>query len=94
MIIWPKQVDSPRLSDRAKRDEDLKHKIERVPEENHSVYSAREVWHQKRRKGFDSARCTVARLMKDIGIEDVIRGKKPRTVVPYKALPGSVLNSV
>jgi hypothetical protein len=28
-----------------------------------------------RREGFDIARCTVARLMKVIGIEDVIRGK-------------------
>jgi len=38
------------------------------------------------REGFDIARCTVARLMKDIGIEIVIRGKKPRTTVPDKAL--------
>jgi hypothetical protein len=40
-----------------------------------------------RREGFDIARCTVARLMKVIGIEDVIRGKKPRTTMPDKALP-------
>jgi putative transposase len=40
-----------------------------------------------RREGFDIARCTVARLMKDIGIEGVIRGKKPKTTIPDKALP-------
>jgi putative transposase len=40
-----------------------------------------------RREGFDIARCTVARLMKDIGIEGVIRGKTPRTTIPDKALP-------
>jgi hypothetical protein len=39
-----------------------------------------------RREGFDIARCTVARLMRCIGIEDVIRGKKPRTTVPDKVL--------
>lgn len=39
------------------------------------------------RKGFDIARCTVARLMKDIGIEGVICGKKPKTPIPDKALP-------
>jgi putative transposase len=40
-----------------------------------------------RREGFDIARCNVARLMRCIGIEDVIRGKKPRTAMPDKALP-------
>jgi hypothetical protein len=28
-----------------------------------------------RREGFDVARCTVARLMKDMGIQGIIRGK-------------------
>jgi len=40
-----------------------------------------------RREGFDVARCTVARLMKDIGTEGVIRGKRSRTTIPDKALP-------
>jgi len=40
-----------------------------------------------RREGFDIARCTVARLMKDIGIEGVVPGKKPKTTIPDKALP-------
>jgi transposase InsO family protein len=82
-----KRRDLSRLSDRAKRDEQLKPEIERVFEENLSVYGVRKIWHQMRREGFDIARCTVARLMKDIGIEGVIRGKKPRTTVPDKALP-------
>ena len=82
-----KQADPSRLSDRAKRDEELKPEIERVFEENLKVYGVRKVWRQMRREGFDIARCTVARLMKDIGIEGVIRGKKPRTTVPDKALP-------
>ena len=40
-----------------------------------------------RREGFDIARCTVVRLMKDIGIEGGVRGKKPKTTIPDKALP-------
>lgn len=77
-----KRADPSRLSDRAKRDEQLKPEIERGFEQNLSVYGVRKVWHQMRRQGFDIAHCTVARLMKDIGIEGVIRGKKPRTTVP------------
>ncbi|MEM5469545.1 MAG: IS3 family transposase [Sulfitobacter sp.] len=82
-----KRADPSLLSDRAKRDDELKPEIERVFEENLSAYGVRKVWHQMNREGFDIARCTVARLMKDIGIEGVIRGKKPRTTIPDKALP-------
>jgi transposase InsO family protein len=82
-----KQADTSRLSDRAKRDEQLKPEIERVFEENLKVYGVRKIWHQMKREGFDIARCTVARLMKDIGIEGVIRGKKPKTTWQDKALP-------
>lgn len=70
-----KQADPSLLSDRAKRDAELKPEIERVFEENLSAYGVRKVWRQLRREGFDIARCTVARLMKDIGIEGVICGK-------------------
>lgn len=82
-----KRADPDLLSDRAKRDEELKPEIERVFEENLSVYGVRKVWHQMRREGFDIARCTVARLMKGIGVEGVVRGKKPKTTIPDKALP-------
>lgn len=82
-----KRADPSRLSDRAKRDEQLKPEIERVFEQNLKVYGVRKVWHQMHREGFDIARCTVARLMKDIGIEGVIRGKKPKTTLQDKALP-------
>jgi len=82
-----KRADPSRLSDRARRDEELKPEIERVFEENLSVYGVRKVWHQLRREGFDVARCTVARLMKGLGIEGVVRGKKPKTTIPDRALP-------
>ena len=82
-----KRADPSRLSDRAKRDEHLKPEIERVFEQNLKVYGVRKVWRQMHREGFEIARCTVARLMKDIGIEGVIRGKKPTTTFQDKALP-------
>jgi len=53
-----KQADPSRLSDRAKRDEQLKPEIERVFEENLKVYGVRKIWHQMHREGFHIARCT------------------------------------
>lgn len=47
----------------------------------------RKVWHQLRREGFDVARCTVTRLMKDMGIQGIIRGKPHRTTIPDKKQP-------
>lgn len=82
-----KRANPDLLSDRAKRDKALRPEIERVWEQNYKVYGVRKVWHQMRREGFDVARCTVARLMNDMGLEGVIRGKKARTTIPDKALP-------
>jgi putative transposase len=49
------------------------------------VYGARKVWRQMLRDGFAVARCTVERLMADLGLHGVIRGKPVRTTVPDKA---------
>ena len=47
------------------------------------VYGARKVWLQLRREGIEVARCTVERLMKELGVAGVsARRKKPRTTVP------------
>ena len=40
-----------------------------------------------RREGFDVARCTVARLMRQMGLQGAIRGKPVRTTVSDKAAP-------
>lgn len=82
-----KRANPDLLSDRAKRDMALRPEIERVWEQNYKVYGVRKVWHQMRREGFDIARCTVARLMRDMGLEGVIRGKKHRTTIPDKSQP-------
>ena len=75
------------MSARARRDEVLKIDIKRVFEANYEVYGARKVWRQLQREGFDVARCTVERLMRDIGLQGVIRGKPVRTTISNKALP-------
>ena len=82
-----KRAEPSRRSDRARRDDALRPEIQRVFEENFGVYGVRKVWRQMRREGFDVARCTVARLMKDLGLKGVIRGKPLRTTVPDKAAP-------
>lgn len=74
-------------SKRAKRDAVLSPEVERVWKQNHKVYGIRKVWHQLQREKFDIARCTVARLMKGLGIQGVIRGKAQKTTVPDKNLP-------
>ncbi|MBF53932.1 MAG: IS3 family transposase [Confluentimicrobium sp.] len=82
-----KRADPTRLSDRARRDAALRPEIRRVFEENWRVYGVRKVWRQLVREGFDVARCTVARLMKDMGIQGIIRGKPHRTTIPDKKAP-------
>jgi putative transposase len=68
------------------RDEQLKKEIKRVWEDRkkgRKVYGARKVWLQLRREGIEVARCTVERLMRELGIAGVAaRRKKPRTTVP------------
>ncbi len=82
-----KRADPARLSDRAKRDAELRLEVERVFDANFRVYGVRKVWRQMRREGFDIARCTVARLMKQMGIEGIVRSKKVRTTIPDRAAP-------
>ncbi|ELE2989006.1 IS3 family transposase [Escherichia coli] len=73
-------------SARAQRDDWLKKEIQRVYDENHQVYGVRKVWRQLLREGIRVARCTVARLMAVMGLTGVLRGKKVRTTVSWKAV--------
>jgi len=72
-------------SDRVKRDEQLKPEIQRVWEESHRNYGARKVWRQLNREGIRVARSTVERLMCELGLEGVTRGKPCRTTIPADA---------
>jgi transposase InsO family protein len=79
--------DPLRLSARARRDLAFKPEIARVFAENFAVYGVRKVWRQMNREGFAIARCTVERLMRDMGLAGVIRGKPVRTTISDKAAP-------
>lgn len=67
---------------RARRDEALRLDIERVWNENRRVYGVRKVWRQLQREDITVARCTVARLMRSLGLQGVTRGKRIKTTWP------------
>jgi putative transposase len=69
-------------SARAVRDEQLKAEISKVHTDNYGVYGARKVWLQLNREGMPVARCTVERLMRELGLAGARRGKRVRTTVP------------
>src|SRR5262249_33431194 len=65
--------DPEQRSQRAKRDVTLREEIRRVWEANLRVYGVRKVWRQLLREGIAVARCTVARLMRQMGLVGAIR---------------------
>lgn len=80
-----RERDPGRCSARSRRDTELRPVIRRVHEDNYGVYGARKVWRQLHRQGVRVARCTVERLMRDLGLCGVVRGKKQRTTVSDNA---------
>jgi len=62
-------------SARQRRDEALTVAIRRVWDEHRQVYGADKVWAQLKREGIPVARCTVERLMRQLGLRGVVRGK-------------------
>jgi len=69
------QADPDLLSPRAKRDEVLCDHIQRVWQENQEVYGAKKVWTQLNREKIPTARCTVERLMRRLGLRGAVRGR-------------------
>jgi putative transposase len=67
---------------RARRDDELKAAISRVHADNYGVFGARKVWLVLNRQGIPVARCTVERLMRELGLRGVVRGKHRRTTIP------------
>jgi putative transposase len=67
--------DPDRRPAREKRDELLRPEIQRVWNDNHAVYGADKVWHQLGREKVDVARCTVERLMRDMGLSGATRDR-------------------
>ncbi len=77
-----RQRDPDRCPRRAQRDALLEPEIQRVWDDNFRVYGAHKVWKQLNREGLPVARCTVARLMRRLGIRGVVRGRKLITTIP------------
>jgi putative transposase len=80
-----RRIDPARLARRAKRDLVLTAEIRRVFEANFRVYGVRKVWRQLGREGVEVARCTVARLMRQMGLQGAVRGREVRTTVSNPA---------
>ena len=72
-------------SARSVRDEVLKVDIARVHVDNFGVYGADKVWVQLNREGIGVARCTVERLMRDLGLRGAVRGRPRRTTITNDA---------
>jgi putative transposase len=70
------------LSARAVADAQLKVEIKRVYKDNFEVYGAEKIWRQLGREGIQVGRDRVARLMRELGIRGVVRGKQRRTTTP------------
>ncbi len=75
------------------RDQQLRLDIARVHADHYGVYGARKVWLQLRREGVEVARCTVERLMGDLGLSGARRGKSKRTTIadPQAPRPGDLV---
>ena len=70
---------------RVRRDAVLRDEIRRVFDANFQVYGVRKVWRQLQREGETVARCTVARLMRDMGLQGAVRGKRVKTTFSDKS---------
>jgi transposase InsO family protein len=82
-----READPSRLPERVVRDAALREEIKRVWKEHFGVYGARKVWRQLIREKIDVARCTVERLMREMGLEGAVRGRqyKKTTIVDEEA---------
>ena len=81
---WHKaQVADPaRRSARAQRDDVVRAEIQRVYDVNQQVYGVRKVWRQLTRDRIVAPRCAIERLMRGMGLQGVVRGRRTRTTIP------------
>jgi putative transposase len=66
---------------RAVRDDYLKEVVQKTYDENYSCYGARKIWLAMRQDDHDVARCTVERLMRELGLRGAARGRARRTTI-------------
>ncbi|OKJ21786.1 transposase [Streptomyces sp. CB00316] len=77
---YKKRLAEP--SARQLRDAGFKELISKIYTDNYRVYGARKIWRELHRQGHQVARCTVERLMRELGIAGAVRGKKIITTIP------------
>jgi putative transposase len=77
-----READPTRVPRRTQRDAQLRPEIERIWRANRRVYGAKKVWKQLSREAIPVARCTIARLMRGMGLRGVVRGRRVKTTVP------------
>jgi putative transposase len=84
-----RRADPDKQPVRTRSDAALMIEIQRVFEANFCVYGVRKIWRQLAREGIVTARCTVARLMRRLGLAGVVRGRTVRTTIsdPAAACP-------
>jgi putative transposase len=75
-------ADPTRVPARTQREAQICPEIERVWHANRRVYGAKKVWKPLHRDGITVARCTVARVMRRLGLRGVVRGRRTRTTIP------------
>ncbi len=77
-----READPEKRPPRHRQDEALKDEIDRIWNENFGVYGVLKVWESLKREGWQVARCTVSRLMRELGFRGAIRGAKTKTTRP------------
>jgi putative transposase len=82
-----READPTRLPARARRDTELRGEIGRVWKDNFCVYGVRKTWKQLNREHIPVAKCTVERLMRELGLRGAIRGKAFKTTWPDLGAP-------
>jgi len=81
-----READPERLPARVQRDARLRPAIQKVWNENYQVYGARKIWREMRSSVPGLARCTVERLMREMGLQGVVRGKRRKTTIADEGL--------
>jgi putative transposase len=81
-------------SPRSRSDALLKPELLRVHAANYGVYGVRKLWRQLAREGVTVGRDRVHRLMQELGLSGVVRGKRTRTTLPaaVAARPGDLVD--
>ena len=79
---------NPELQSRRKKEDAvLKELIWDIWDKNYRVYGVRKLWHEMKKTKNPVSRCRVERLMREMGIQGVVRGKVKWTTIAEKGIP-------